>query len=160
MRASGDVRGKPIRPSSPTRSAIILIPLLWLSASHVSGQQSYIPRASSLETAVDSPAGRDPRVTLTRQPPQPEGARAPAASAPGADNVAKPATGAFTDGPITYRGFATRLYEAYFGEKEQAEEEEPSHRPGMESPFDSPPFPFAEYIGDRDTSAYPLMDAI
>ena len=34
----------------------------------------------------------------------------------------------------------------------------------MESPFDSPPFPFADfigpYIGYRDTTAYPLMDAI
>jgi hypothetical protein len=164
LRATGDFQDTPIRPFFPRGSARILIPLLWLTASPACGQQSYIPWASSLETEVHVPASRDPRVNQTRQPPQPAGARAPAASAPGAEDVAKPATGAFSDGPITYRGFATRLYEAYFGEKEQAEEEEPSHRPGMESPFDSPPFPFAEYIGPyigyRDTSAYPLMDAI
>ena len=165
MRKSGDVQGTPVRSFLHTICAIVVLSLLWLSATPACGQQPYIPCTKGPETANDAPASRDQGYIEPRQPAQTDAARVPASSAPSVTDAAKHAIDASNDGPITFRGFTTRLYQSYFGEKQQAEdEEEPSHRPGDESPFDSPPFPFAEYIGPyigyRDTSAYPLMDAI
>jgi hypothetical protein len=60
--------------------------------------------------------------------------------------------------------FTRRLFDAYFGQEEQAEEEEASNRFGTEIPFQSPPFPFAGHVGPtvgyRDTTVWPLMEAL
>jgi len=158
------VRGTPIRLFSHRGSAIILISWLWLADSPAHGQQSYIPWAGGLETGSDAPASPDHGAKQPQPTARAEAARAPAGCAPSVVDAAESATAAFNNGPKAHDGFAARLYEAYFGEKEEAEEEEASHRPGDEIPFDSPPFPFADYIGPyvgyRDTSVYPLMDAI
>ena len=91
-------------------------------------------------------------------------AQAPSGSTLPGNGAAESATGASSDTSTTSDGFASRLFDAYFGDKDDGGEEEPSRRPGAESPFDSPPFPFADYIGPyigyRDTSVYPLMDAL
>ena len=59
-------------------------------------------------------------------------------------------------------GFASRLFDAYFNPEE--EEAETNTRRSTVMPWDSPPFPFADHLGPivgyRDTSVYPLMNAI
>jgi Putative beta-barrel porin-2, OmpL-like. bbp2 len=64
----------------------------------------------------------------------------------------------------TQLGLFHRLYKAYTDPKEEAEEEEASHRQGTIIPFASPPFPFADHVGPvvgyRDTTVWPLMEAI
>ncbi len=66
--------------------------------------------------------------------------------------------------PQTFDSFASRLFNAYFNPEEVAEEAEANTRRGLTIPWDSPPFPFADHLGPnigyRDTSVYPLMDAI
>ncbi len=88
---------------------------------------------------------------------------APNGSAPSIADPTEIPNGVVFQDPKTYDGFGTRLYNAYFGKKEQEEEEVASTRPGTIVPFNSPPFPFAAHIGPligtRDTSAWPLMDA-
>jgi hypothetical protein len=89
----------------------------------------------------------------------------PSGSTPGdgAPGSRKDAPGDAGYGANPHKGFGRRLFEAYFGPKEQAEEEEASHRQGAIVPFDSPPFPFADHIGPtigyRDTTVWPLMEA-
>jgi Putative beta-barrel porin-2, OmpL-like. bbp2 len=68
---------------------------------------------------------------------------------------------------VAYPGFSARLFQAYFGKKEQEEEADSNARPtrrGLPAPFSSPPFPFMDHIGPNigvnDTSVYPLMEAI
>ena len=161
------VQRRPPYNDLPSRSqghAIILISCLSLADCPARGQQPYIPWASGLQMGADAlrvqttqSINLDRRLTrrrLRRLPDPPAASRTRRKVRPGPSTmIRKP-----------FDGFATRLYEAYFGEKEQEDEEEASHRPGVEIPFDSPPFPFADYIGPyigyRDTSAYPLMDAI
>jgi hypothetical protein len=67
-------------------------------------------------------------------------------------------------GPKIDDSFCGRLFDAYFSKEEEQEEEEASHRQGTIIPFDSPPFPFADHIGPtigyRDTTKWPLMEAI
>jgi hypothetical protein len=71
---------------------------------------------------------------------------------------------AFDTGPKTYDSFLTRLGKAYFNPEEVEEEAEANTRRGLTIPFDSPPFPFSDHLGPnigyRDTTIYPLMDAI
>ena len=69
------------------------------------------------------------------------------------------------DGKEANLGFGHRLFNAYFGPEEQAEEEaSTSNRRGLPAPFSAPPFPFAEHIGPivglKDESVWPLMEAI
>jgi Putative beta-barrel porin-2, OmpL-like. bbp2 len=70
----------------------------------------------------------------------------------------------FANGTQTYDSFGTRLFNAYFNPEEQEAEAEANTRRGLVIPWDSPPFPFADHLGPnigyRDTSVYPLMDAI
>jgi Putative beta-barrel porin-2, OmpL-like. bbp2 len=70
----------------------------------------------------------------------------------------------FEDQSQTYDSFSRRLFNAYFNPEVESGEPEPSTRPGLAMPFNSPPFPFAYHmgptIGYRDTSVYPLMNAI
>ena len=164
MRAAINFRGTPIRPLSSRSIALTLISLLSLGGSSVRGQQSYIPWTGRPDMEAGTAPGRDGGVEKTRQAAQPEADRSIGGSRPGNSDAAESLIDAFNDGPIIHDGFANRLFDAYFLEKEDAEESEPSRRPGVESPFSSPPFPFAEfigpYVGYRDTSAYPLMDAI
>ena len=58
----------------------------------------------------------------------------------------------------------SRLFDAYFNPEEEEEETESSTKRNLVIPWDSPPFPFADHLGPvvgyRDTSVYPLMDAI
>jgi hypothetical protein len=69
-----------------------------------------------------------------------------------------------SEGAGSYDSFGARIFKAYFGKKEQEEEEEVSHREGEIIPINSPPFPFSDHIGPnigyRDTSKWPLMEAI
>ncbi len=164
LRAATDFRGPPIRPISSRSILLILISLLWFQGASARGQQSYIPWTGSPDIESPASANRDDGVKKTRQAPQPEADRSLARPRPGDSDTSENPGDAFNDGPIIHDGFANRLFDAYLLEKEDAEESEPTRRPGAESPFDSPPFPFAEYIGPyvgyRDTSAYPLMDAI
>ena len=145
--------------------AILLISWLWSAHSPARGQQSsYIPWAGGLGSVAQAPASRARGVTEPRQTTQPDVTRTPTGSAPGASDAAETSTGSLNVGPKSYDGFGTRLFNAYFGEKQDEGEPEPSRRPGKEAAFDSPPFPYADfigpYIGYRDTSAYPLMDAL
>jgi Putative beta-barrel porin-2, OmpL-like. bbp2 len=164
MRVSSDVRPTPIHAFFPKGSAIIVISLLGLAGSAVRGQQSYIPWASSQEPRTNAFAWRDPRVKQPQQKEQVQAALTLSGSAPGVRNATESAIGDNNEGPKTYDGFATRLFDAYFGKKEEDAEEEESRRPGAEAPFSSPPFPFGDYIGPyigyRDTTVYPLMDAV
>ncbi len=85
----------------------------------------------------------------------------PSAFSPGDSATAQ---GAFNTGPKTYEGFGTRLFNAYFNPEDVEEEAASTKRRGLVIPWDSPPFPFSDHmgpnIGYRDTSVYPLMDAI
>jgi hypothetical protein len=85
----------------------------------------------------------------------------PAAFTPGDSATAEDA---FNTGPKTYQGFGTRLFNAYFNPEDVEEEAASNNRRGLTIPWDSPPFPFSDHmgpnIGYRDTSVYPLMDAI
>jgi hypothetical protein len=71
---------------------------------------------------------------------------------------------AFPGQTQSYDSFASRLFNAYFNPGEQEEEAESNTRRSLVIPWDSPPFPFADHLGPnigyRDTSLYPLMDAI
>ena len=74
------------------------------------------------------------------------------------------ASGAFDTGPQTYDGFLRRLGKAYFNPEEEEKEAEANTQRGQPTPFTSPPFPFGYHmgpvIGTKDTSLWPLMDAI
>jgi hypothetical protein len=103
-------------------------------------------------------------------PPSPDGGQSlpplPDSSAPsdGASTANGTQDKADNNGPKTYESFCTRLFKAYFGEKEEEEEEEANTRRNLVIPWDSPPFPFADHLGPnigyKDTSVYPLMEAI
>ena len=74
------------------------------------------------------------------------------------------ASDAFDTGPQTYDSFLRRLGKAYFNPEEQEKEAEANTSRGQVTPFNSPPFPFSYHmgpvIGTKDTSVWPLMDAI
>src|SRR5262249_55666103 len=140
--------------------------VLCLTEPRACGQQSsYIPWAGDLESRTDALSDRVQRVAQApRQARQPDTTQAPAARTLGPRSADESAAGVPNQDPEPYDGFGTRLFNAYFGKKQETGDEEPNRRPGSEAPFDSPPFPFADYVGPfigyRDTSAYPLMDAL
>jgi Putative beta-barrel porin-2, OmpL-like. bbp2 len=74
------------------------------------------------------------------------------------------ASDTFDTGPQTYDSFLRRLGKAYFNPEEQEKEAEANTSRGQVTPFNSPPFPFSYHmgpvIGTKDTSLWPLMDAI
>ena len=185
-RPNGKARGTPICLFSSHECRLALFFSLWLTVSPVRGQQSYIPWSTGPATGPDAPSLGDFRsdtvrgmalgrgkggeyfasaaleTTQSTVPPLPP---LPPASAPNIVSLPDGVSGAFADsGPQTDESFSTRLFKAYFGPKDEGEEEEASHRPGAEVPFESPPFPFADHIGPmigyRDTTEWPLMDAI
>jgi hypothetical protein len=119
-----------------------------------------VPQTPPLPSAI---AGPEPRVRPGDMPAfsyeeRPNAGAAPSfADSPGAQ-------AAFDPTAKTYDSFLTRLGKAYFDPEELEEEAEANTRRGLSVPFDSPPFPFNYHmgpnIGYRDTSLYPLMDAI
>jgi hypothetical protein len=56
------------------------------------------------------------------------------------------------------------LFNAYFNPEEEEEEGYSSTRRNLSVPWSSPPFPFSDHLGPnigyRDTSVYPLMNAL
>jgi Putative beta-barrel porin-2, OmpL-like. bbp2 len=71
---------------------------------------------------------------------------------------------AFDTGPKTYDSFLNRLGKAFFNPEEQEKELEANTRRGQVIPWTSPPFPFSDHVGPtigyKDTTVWPLMDAI
>ncbi len=78
--------------------------------------------------------------------------------------VSDEAASVFTNGTTIYGSFSSRLFNAYFNPEEEEEEGYSSTRRNLAVPWSSPPFPFSDHmgpnIGYRDTSVYPLMNAI
>jgi hypothetical protein len=139
---------------------------------------------SSAATASDSPAGADDRLAQVPQdgpPPLPQPSLPLSGGEPrvrpgdaatfGYDGEAQPPSPFEAEPTVisagdtqTYDSFARRLFNAYFSKEDTEEEAEANTRRGLVIPFDSPPFPFADHLGPnigyRDTSVYPLMEAI
>jgi hypothetical protein len=102
-------------------------------------------------------------VVPVQEPPLPS-SPLPPGYVPGVTSVPVIPPETFATGERSYEGFGTRPFNSYFGKKEQEEEAEANHREGMVVPWESPPFPFSDHVGPtigyRDTTIYPLMDAI
>jgi hypothetical protein len=146
-----------------------LAPTLW-SATAVDFALIYqeaqrtVPLAPKLDRTGTS-VSASTSFPATPDPGQPE-STSPALNP--SNDVAATTPGATTEtsdsSPKTYESFGVRLFQAYFGPKEEEEEAEASHRERAIVPFDSPPFPFSDHtspvIGYRDTTVWPLMEAI
>jgi Putative beta-barrel porin-2, OmpL-like. bbp2 len=117
----------------------------------------------SLGSSTNLAAPDDSPAAPLQGPPQPSLLGTSSITAP-AYPVPDGAPGVFDTGPKTYDSFMRRLGKAYFNPDEVEEEAESNKRRGQVIPWDSPPFPFSDHLGPnigyKDTSLYPLMDAI